>query len=117
DEIGKVEQDSGAVARHIELVLALPFINVEGIRARKFSVALDCVRGAGGAFMPQLLDRLGYKVSAINLETDGRFPRSPEPIAENLGDLERLVSSSKAEIGFAVDPDVDRLALVSNEGK
>lgn len=67
--------------------------------------------------MPRLLDRLGCEVTAINLETDGRFPRAPEPVAENLGDLERLVKESGAEIGFAVDPDVDRLALVSDEGK
>jgi phosphomannomutase len=117
DQLGTVERDTDAVKRHIDLVLSLPFIDVEGIRARKFNVALDCVRGAGGAFMPELLDRLGCKVTAINLETDGRFPRSPEPIAENLGELEELVRKSGAEIGLAVDPDVDRLALVSNEGK
>jgi phosphomannomutase len=117
NELGVIETDSEAVARHIDLVLALPFIDVEGIRKRGFHVALDCVRGAGGASMPLLLDRLGCKVSAINLETDGRFPRPPEPVAENLGELEALVKSSGAEIGFAVDPDVDRLALVSNEGK
>ena len=117
DELGTVVEDREAVDRHIELVLSLPFIDVEGIRRRKFKVALDCVRGAGGAFMPRLLDRLGCDVTAINLETDGRFPRPPEPVAENLGDLERLVRKSGAEIGFAVDPDVDRLALVSDEGK
>ena len=117
DELGTVVEDREAVDRHIELVLALPFIDVEGIRRRKFKVALDCVRGAGGAFMPRLLDRLGCDVTAINLETDGRFPRPPEPVAENLGDLERLVRKSGAEIGFAVDPDVDRLALVSDDGK
>jgi phosphomannomutase len=117
NELGRVEIDSEAVLRHIDLVLALPFIDVEGIRKREFRVALDCVRGAGGAFMPQLLERLGCKVAAINLETDGRFPRPPEPVAETLGELEALVKSSGAEIGFAVDPDVDRLALVSNEGK
>jgi phosphomannomutase len=117
DELGAIEVDSGAVDRHIELALSLPFVDVEGIRARRFKVALDCVRGAGGAFMPKLLERLGCQVSAINLETDGRFPRPPEPIAENLGDLEKLVRDSGAEVGFAVDPDVDRLALVSNEGK
>src|SRR5215208_614519 len=116
NELGKIEHDAGAVDRHIELVLSLPFIDVEGIRAKKYSVALDCVRGAGGAFMPKLLDRLGCKVSAINLETDGLFPRPPEPVAENLGDLEKLVRDSGAEVGFAVDPDVDRLALVSDEG-
>ncbi len=117
DKIGAVSKDVAANARHIDLVLGLLLIDPEKIRARKFHVALDCVRGAGGAFMPELLERLGCKVTAINLETDGRFPRSPEPIAENLGDLERLVRDSGAEIGFAVDPDVDRLALVSNEGK
>ena len=117
DELGAIEVDSAAVDRHIELALSLPFVNVEGIRARRFKVALDCVRGAGGAFMPKLLERLGCQVSAINLETDGRFPRPPEPIAENLGDLEKLVRDSGAEVGFAVDPDVDRLAIVSNEGK
>src|SRR4029077_20811969 len=83
----------------------------------QFSVALDCVRGAGAAIMPALLERLGCRVTAINLETDGRFPRPPEPVAENLGDLERLVLTSKAAIGFAVDPDVDRLALVPDNGK
>jgi phosphomannomutase len=117
DELGSIVEDRGAVGRHIDLVLSLPFIDVEGIRKRKFKVALDCVRGAGGAFMPLLLERLGCDVTAINLETDGRFPRAPEPVAENLGDLEKLVRDSRAEIGFAVDPDVDRLALVSDEGK
>ena len=117
DELGVVLDDREAVDRHIELVLSLPFIDVDGIRRQKFKVALDCVRGAGGAFMPRLLDRLGCEVTAINLETDGRFPRAPEPVAENLGDLERLVKESGAEIGFAVDPDVDRLALVSDEGR
>jgi phosphomannomutase len=117
NELGAIETDADAVERHIDLVLALDFLNVEGIRKRGFSVALDCVRGAGGAFMPHLLDRLGCKVTAINLETDGRFPRPPEPVAENLGELEKLVRDSRSEIGFAVDPDVDRLALVSDEGR
>jgi len=117
DKLGTIEHDADAVHRHIEMVLGLPFIDVSGIRGKGYRVALDCVRGAGGAFMPLLLDRLGCKVSAINLETDGRFPRAPEPVAENLGDLEKLVRDSGSEVGFAVDPDVDRLALVSDEGK
>lgn len=117
DELGTIETDTKAVERHIAQVLALPFVDVDGIRRKGFHVALDCVRGAGGAFMPKLLQQLGCRVSAINLETDGRFPRSPEPIAENLGELEALVKSSGADVGFAVDPDVDRLALVSDEGK
>jgi len=67
--------------------------------------------------VPQLLERLGCKVTAIHLEPDGRFPHAPEPIAENLGELERLVGVVKADLGIAVDPDVDRLALVSDAGK
>ena len=117
DQLGSVTVDDEAIARHIDAILALPFIDVDGIRARRFHVALDCVRGAGGLFMPLLLDRLGCVVSSINMETDGRFPRAPEPVAENLGELEALVKSSGAAVGFAVDPDVDRLALVSNDGK
>ncbi len=117
DELGKVTHDYDAATRHIQAILDLPYIDVEKIRARKFRVALDCVRGAGGAFMPILLEELGCDITAINLETDGRFPRSPEPIAENLGELEQLVKDCGAEIGMAVDPDVDRLALVSEKGK
>jgi phosphomannomutase len=117
DRLGTVEEDNEAIDRHISAILALPFIDVEGIRARKFRVALDCVRGAGGLFMPILLERLGCIVSSINMEVDGRFPRPPEPVAENLGELEAMVRNSGAVVGFAVDPDVDRLALVSDEGK
>jgi phosphomannomutase len=117
DKLGVIAEDVEAISRHHAAILAIPFLDVDGIRRRQFHVALDCVRGAGGAFMPKLLTQLGCRVSAINLETDGRFPRVPEPVAENLGELEALVVSSKADIGFAVDPDVDRLALVSEEGK
>jgi phosphomannomutase len=117
DRLGKVIEDREAIARHIEQVLSLPYIDVEGIRARRFKVALDCVRGAGGEIIPQLLERLGCRVEAIHLEPDGRFPRPPEPVAENLHELERLVLESGSEIGMAVDPDVDRLALVSEKGE
>jgi phosphomannomutase len=117
NELGKIEVDDRAVERHIERVLSIPYVDVEGIRRRKFHVALDCVRGAGAVIMPALLERLGCRVTAINLETDGVFPRPPEPVPENLGELERLVLQSGAAIGFAVDPDVDRLALVSDAGK
>jgi phosphomannomutase len=96
--------------------LALKSIDVKRIRKRKFVVALDCVRGAGGTIMPQLLEALGCRVVGLNLETDGRFPRAPEPVAANLGDLCRLVKKSKAHVGIAVDPDVDRLALVDEKG-
>ena len=117
DKLGAIEADDRAIARHIERVLAIPYLDVAGIRSRHYAVALDCVRGAGAAIMPELLERLGCQVHAINTETDGRFPRPPEPVAENLGELERLVLKTRAVIGLAVDPDVDRLALVSDQGK
>lgn len=117
DRLGAVEEDRDAAARHIEQVLALPYVDVERIRARKFRVAIDCVRGAGAVIIPELLDRLGCEVTGINLEPDGRFPREPEPTAENLKEFEAFVRESGVDIGFAVDPDVDRLALVSEEGK
>src|ERR1044071_5937287 len=117
DKLGTVEQDDRAVSRHLERVLSIPYLDGDGSRKRKFKVALDCVRGAGSVIVPQLLERLGCRVTAIHMEPDGRFPRAPEPIPENLGELERLVGVAKADIGIAVDPDVDRLALVSDNGK
>ena len=116
DKLGTVSKDQEAARDHIERILALPFLDVEGIRKRGFKVGLDCVRGAGGVFMPVLLELLGCKLATINMEPDGRFPRPPEPVAENLGELEKLVEDSHCDIGMAVDPDVDRLALVSEEG-
>src|SRR4029078_4429397 len=91
DKLGTIEEDSRAVERHIDRVLSIPYLDVEGIRRRRFHVALHCARGARAVIMPALLERLGCRVSAINLETDGRFPRPPEPVPENLGDLGRLL--------------------------
>ena len=116
-ELGTVTEDRDAIKRHIDMVLALPHIDVDGIRSRKFRVALDCCHGAGGAIIPALLERLGCTVAAIGLETDGKFPRAPEPVADQLGDLGRLVKESGSQIGFATDPDVDRLALVDETGR
>ena len=115
--IGGVEADSDAISRHLAAVLVLRAVDVRAIRRRKFRVALDTVRGAGGAVMPELLERLGCRVAAINLETDGLFPRPPEPVPENLKALGALVRRKKADIGIAVDPDVDRLAIVDEKGR
>src|SRR6266480_3403500 len=111
-----VSEDPEAVARHLDAVLKLPAVDVASIRARQFTVALDAVRGAGGPVMRTLLERLGCEVAGINLETDGRFPRSPEPVPENLGGLSTLVTRAGAALGIAVDPDVDRLAIVDESG-
>lgn len=117
DRLGAIVEDAEAAARHLEQVLALPYLDIERIRARRFKVALDCVRGAGSVIIPQLLERLGCEVVSIHMEPDGRFPHEPEPVPANLSELEQLVRESGADIGLAVDPDVDRLAVVSEEGK
>src|SRR5918997_1961184 len=115
-EIGQVHQDANAIDRHLDAILALPMIDIAAIRKRHFKVALDCVRGAGATAMLPLLERLECEVHGINLEPDGMFPRPPEPVPENLGELSRLVKSSGAAVGLAIDPDVDRLALVDETG-
>src|SRR5438094_797872 len=116
-ETGKVTADPGAVERHLDGVLRLPALPVQAIRARGFTVALDAVRGAGGPVMRTLLERLGCTVTGINLETDGRVPRAPEPVPENLGGLSTLVKRAGAALGIAVDPDVDRLAIIDETGE
>ena len=113
---GTVRADDDAAARHLEAILELPQFDLPALRARAFKVALDCVRGAGASIMPQLLEALGCEVVAINMEMDGHFPRDPEPTAENLGELSDFVNSEGADVGFAVDPDVDRLSLVDESG-
>jgi len=117
DGLGDAVMDPDAVERHFQAILALPFLDLAAIRQRRFRVALDTVRGAGGGSVPGFLQQLGCEVFGINLETDGRFPRPPEPVPENLGDLGRIVREHRADIGMAVDPDVDRLALVDQEGR
>ena len=116
DRLGTVTVDSAAISRHIDRILALDVIDVDAIRRRHFVVALDTCHGAGPTIFPGLLERLGCDVRGINLTPDGRFHRPPEPVAENLGELEALVRRSGAAIGMATDPDVDRLALVDEQG-
>jgi phosphomannomutase len=117
DGIGEVRSDPEAIRRHLDAIVGLGMIDVTAIRNRRFHIALDCVHGAGATAMLPLLDLLGCRVSGINLETDGRFPRAPEPVPENLGELGDLVRTSGADLGFAVDPDVDRLAVVDEKGR
>ncbi len=117
DALGIVREDRGAADRHLRAVLGLPQLDVRAIRERGFSVALDCVRGAGATLLPPLLEALGCRVRAIHTEMDGRFPRDPEPTAENLRELGDLVRRERADLGLAVDPDVDRLSLVDEGGE
>lgn len=117
DELGVATRDGKAAQRHVDAVLRIPYLDVEGLRKRRFKVALDCIRGAGTQVLPRLLEALGCDVVGLNMEPDGRFPREPEPVAANLGELEQLVRESGADLGLATDPDADRLSLVSGSGR
>ncbi len=117
DEIRVVERDEGALERHLQGILGLPFLDVDAVRARRLSVAIDCVNGAGGTILPALLERLGCEVSGIGMEPHGRFHRNPEPTADSLVALGRRVRGQGAAIGMAVDPDADRLSLVDEGGR
>jgi phosphomannomutase len=114
---GRQTRVMGAIEAHVDRILALPLLSLDVISDRRLRIALDCVRGAGGLILPELLRRLGCEVVGIHLQPDGRFPRDPEPIASNLEELSALVRREGAEVGFAVDPDVDRLALVDETGR
>jgi len=114
---GKKASWEGAVEAHIEKILALELVKKEKIAARRFKIAVDCVNGAGYHALPLLLERLGCEVAVLNVTPDGLFPHNPEPIPENLRQLEAKVRELGAELGMATDPDADRLALVSEAGK
>ena len=114
-ELGHVFTNTTYVRRHIEQVLALPLVDVEAIRKANFTVAVDAVNSVGGIIVPQLLKALGVtNIVTLNCEATGHFAHTPEPIPENLGDIASLVRESKADVGFVVDPDVDRLAIISS---
>ena len=117
DRLGAVVRDERAISSHIEKILQLSVVDVDAIRKRRFHIALDTCHGAGSAIFLQLLEALGCTVEGINLTPDGLFHRPPEPVAENLGELSELVIRTKAAVGFATDPDVDRLALVDDTGR
>lgn len=104
--------------RHIEMVKALPIVDTEAIKKANFTVAVDAVNSIGGEIVPQLLKALGVdNVIELNCEPNGKFAHTPEPIPENLTQISDLMKTSKADVGFVVDPDVDRLAIVCEDGE
>jgi phosphomannomutase len=117
DALGTLSRDDEAWPRHLEKILGLPHIDQDAIRARGLKVAVDCVHGAGGPVVSELLGRLGCDFVGIGMEPDGLFPRDPEPTAANLSDLGDLVRESGAVAGLAIDPDADRLSLVDENGR
>ncbi|HOD15703.1 MAG TPA: phosphoglucosamine mutase, partial [Spirochaetota bacterium] len=115
DGIGSLSQKSGSDEIHIKKVCSV--INTASVRDRKFRVALDSVNGAGSAITQKLLHELGCEVIPVHCEMNGMFPRGPEPLAKNLSILSTTVQRQKADIGFAQDPDADRLAIIDENGK
>ncbi len=117
NNLGKVSYDDSYLQKHIDKVLALPLVNAEAVRNANFKIAIDCVNSSGGIFVPALLKALGVKIiHELYCEPDGEFPHNPEPLPENLFELSRLVLAKKADLGIAVDPDVDRLCFVCEDG-
>lgn len=117
EDVKAVSRLEGADDFHIQQTLALPFIQPDLIRKKKFRVAYDAVNGAGSLIVPKLLKALGCEVEAINVEPNGIFPHGAEPTPENLAQLSALVKAKKCAIGFATDPDADRCAFVTDKGE
>jgi phosphomannomutase len=117
NSLGSYTTNDTYIDKHIEKILALKLVDIKAIRAKKFKVAIDCVNSTGGLAIPKLLKALGVE-EVIELYTDptGQFPHNPEPLPENLSELANTVRKYKCDLGIAVDPDVDRLALVSESG-
>ena len=117
DEIGKLTEDFSYTQKHIDSVLALDLVDVKAIKAAGFKVAVDCVNSVGGIAIPALLEALGVTaVEKLYCEPNGQFPHNPEPLPENLTEISALMKQVKADVGFVVDPDVDRLAIICEDG-
>ncbi|MCC6838814.1 MAG: phosphoglucosamine mutase [Flavobacteriales bacterium] len=117
DELGTVRTDSTWTKKHIDAILALDLVDAKAIAARKYKVVLDAVNSVGGVAVPLLLEALGVETVELFCEPNGQFPHNPEPLPEHLQDLCRAVEKNQAHLGIAVDPDVDRLALVCEDGQ
>ncbi len=116
DSIGKVVSREDFNATHIQQVLALPMVDAEAVKARRFKVVVDAVNSIGGVVIPALLEELGCEVVKLNCEPTGEFAHNPEPLPEHLTEISEVIRREKADLGVVVDPDVDRLALVSEDG-
>ena len=117
DDLGKYETRDDGFDIHIQKILDLPMVDAEAIKAKKFKVVVDAVNSTGGIAIPQLLEELGCEVVKLYCDPNGHFPHNPEPLKEHLGDICELMKTEQADVGIVVDPDVDRLALVDENGE
>jgi len=118
DQLGKETKDDSFTKKHIDSVLALELVDVEAIRKANFRVVIDCVNSVGGIVIPELLEALGVKqVEKLYCEPNGQFPHNPEPLPEHLTEIASVLKRGKADVGFVVDPDVDRLAIICEDGE
>ncbi len=116
DDLGKITSVTGSIEEHVKEVLNLPLVNSKGIRKMKFKVVVDAVNSTGGIAIPILLEALGVSFLPIFCDPTGHFPHNPEPLKEHLTELSKKVVEEKADFGIVVDPDVDRLAFVDENG-
>ncbi|MFA7445363.1 MAG: phosphoglucosamine mutase [Flavobacteriaceae bacterium] len=117
DSLGEITENDSYMDIHIDEVLNLPLVDVEAVKAKKFKVVVDGVNSSGGIVIPKLLEEMGVEVVKLYCEPNGHFPHNPEPLKEHLTDICKLVVEEKADFGIVVDPDVDRLAFISNDGE
>jgi len=117
DKLGTVKTDDTYLQKHIDTILALPLVDVEAIKQANFKIAIDCVNSSGGIFIPALLKALGVQtIYELYCEPTGHFPHNPEPLPENLTEIAKVVKEKRADLGIVVDPDVDRLCFVNEDG-
>ena len=117
DDLGEITQNDAYMDIHIDEVLNLPLVDIEAVKAAKFKVVVDAVNSSGGIIIPKLLELMGVEVVKLYCEPNGHFPHNPEPLKEHLTDISELVVKEKADLGIVVDPDVDRLAFVCEDGE
>ena len=117
DSLGSITENDAYMDIHIDEVLNLPLVDIEAVKAAKFKVVVDGVNSSGGIVIPKLLEQMGVEVVKLYCEPNGHFPHNPEPLKEHLTDISELVVKEKAHLGIVVDPDVDRLAFICEDGE
>ena len=116
DDLGSICSETDAIQHHIDAIRNLPLVDLKAIQTKEFKVVVDGVNSSGGIAVPQLLEALGAEVIPLHCEPNGDFPHNPEPLAHHLTDLSEAVVAHQADLGIAVDPDVDRLVFMDDKG-